>query len=89
MVALRDVGFFARYAFDNRALVSARELAIASEMVHLGGPGGLVDTFTKVTGQPAVYVRQTIEEWMGNLMNPDIPVASDVPDGTTWRENFS
>lgn len=89
MISLRDIGFFARYAFDNRTLVSGRDLAVASEMAHWDGPGGVVDTFTKVTGLPAVYVRQTPEEWMENFMDPDIPMAKDVPDGTVWRDNFS
>ena len=50
-VALPDIGFFARYTFDNRTLVSGQELKIASDIV---GWDYLVETFTKVTGHKAV-----------------------------------
>ena len=48
MIALEDLGFFARYAFDHRASVSGKELEVASDWV---GWDDLVATFTKVTGQ--------------------------------------
>ena len=89
MISLRDIAFFARYSFDNRALVSGRDLEVASQIVGWDGPDGVVETFKRVTGFKAVYVRQTIEEWMRNLVNPDRALAYDVPDGTTWRKNFS
>ena len=33
MIALEDLGFFARYAFDHRAAVSGKDLEVASEWV--------------------------------------------------------
>lgn len=89
MISLRDLGFFARYSFDNRALVSGRDLEVASQMVAWDGPDGVVETFKRVTGLKAVYVRQTIEEWMGNLVNSDQALAREEPAGTTWSKNFS
>ncbi|KAH9948542.1 NAD(P)-binding protein [Amylocystis lapponica] len=90
MIALSDIGFFARYAFDNRALTSAQDLEVTSDVV---GWDDLVRTFTKVTGQKAVYLRMTPEEWFENFKGVDAPVANERgPQGdgsTTWAENFS
>lgn len=92
MVALDDVGYFARYSFDHRSEVSSKDLLITSDLI---GWEHLVKTFTKVTGKPAVYVRQTFDEWVANFDNTDQPLASDLmgkPEGTnviTWRQNFS
>ncbi|KAI5116173.1 hypothetical protein M0805_004989 [Coniferiporia weirii] len=92
MIALSDLGFFARYSFDHRAEVSGKDLEVASQMVHWDGPDGLVETFKRVTGQKAVYVRQTPEQWMNSFVGADKrPVAVDIPvetGGTSWRENF-
>ncbi|KAI5117438.1 hypothetical protein M0805_007008 [Coniferiporia weirii] len=90
MIALSDLGFFARYSFDHRTEVSGKDLEIASQMVGWDGPDGLVETFKRVTGQKAVYVRQTIDEWMNNFKGTDRPVARELGKGsTTWRKNFS
>lgn len=90
MIALSDLGFFARYSFDHREEVSEKDLEVASQMVSWDGPDGLVETFKRVTGQKAVFKRQTIEEWMENLLNTDMPVGADTPLGsTTWKQNFS
>ncbi|KIY49157.1 NAD(P)-binding protein [Fistulina hepatica ATCC 64428] len=70
MIALDDLGWWARYTFDHREETSGRELEITSDMV---GWEDLVKTFTKVTGMPAVFRRQTIAEC----------------DGITCRENFT
>ncbi|KAI0787478.1 NAD(P)-binding protein [Fomes fomentarius] len=88
MVALADLGFFARYTFDHREETSGTELKIASDMV---GWEYLARTFEKVTGQKAVVVHQTLDEWFGNFEGVDDPVANERKhDGsTTWRENFS
>ena len=88
MIALTDVGYFARYSFDNRELVSGKDLEVASEMV---GWDHLVETFKRVTGQKAVVVHQTVDEWLNNLNYMDMPIAGErrAPDGsTTRRENF-
>ncbi|KAI0701906.1 NAD(P)-binding protein [Cerioporus squamosus] len=88
MIALSDLGFFARYAFDNRETTSGRELKIASDIV---GWKYLAQTFEKVTGQKAEVVDQTLDEWFGNFEGVDDPVANEREDdgSTTWRQNFS
>lgn len=90
MIALTDLGFFARYSFDHREEVSGKDLEVASQMVGWDGPDGLVETFKRITGQKAIFKRQTVEEWMTNLANTDDPVALDTEKGsTTWKTNFT
>lgn len=61
MIALADIGFFARYTFDNRGLTSGKDLEVASEVI---GWDDLVKTFTKVTGEKAIYLRLSLNEWL-------------------------
>ncbi|KAH9033329.1 NAD-P-binding protein [Lactarius hengduanensis] len=87
MVALADIGFFARHAFDHRAETSGKNLEIASEWV---GWEHLVATFTKVTGHKAVYNRETVEEWLSHMEGAEKPVAAEgAPSSTSWAENFT
>ncbi|KAH8979250.1 NAD-P-binding protein [Lactarius akahatsu] len=87
MVALADIGFFARYTFDRRAETSGKNLEIASEWV---GWEHLVATFTKVTGHKAVYNRETVDEWLSQTENAEQPVAAEgAPGSTSWAENFT
>ncbi|KAJ7707753.1 NAD(P)-binding protein [Mycena rosella] len=89
MIALRDIGFWARWTFDHRSETSAKDLEIASEMVQIGK---LVETFTRVTGKPAVYKRLTIDQWWDNFTGGDSPIANErvYGDGsTTTRQNMS
>ena len=90
MIALKDIGHFARYTFDHRAEVSGKELNVTSDLV---GWDYLVETFQKVTGKKAVVLHQTNDEWFSNFKNPDIPLANErrgVSDGSTsWRQNFT
>ncbi|KAJ6569237.1 NAD-P-binding protein [Mycena capillaripes] len=90
MIALKDLGWWARYTFDHRAETSAQELNITSERV---GWEYLVETFKKVTGKPAVFKPQSLDEWWGNFDDRvDGPVASDKARGDgsrTIRDNFS
>ncbi|TDL18911.1 NAD-P-binding protein [Rickenella mellea] len=89
MIALTDLGFFARYSFDNPELVSGKDLEVASDIV---GWDYLVETFQRVTGQKAVVVHESIDEWMDNFAKTDRPVANERPVGdgsTTWKENFT
>lgn len=92
MIALSDIGYFARYSFDNRALVSGKDLEVASDMV---GWDYLVDTFKKVTGKKAVAVYQSADEWFANFKDTDRPVYHEVKEQNpnapvlTWKENFS
>lgn len=88
-IALSDLAFFVRYTLDHRTETSGKNLEVASAAV---GWEDLVKTFTKVTGQPAIYKRQTLDEWWLNFTNIDKPVANEMPEGqgyTTTRQNFS
>ncbi|EJF64803.1 NAD(P)-binding protein [Dichomitus squalens] len=88
MIALADLGFFARYTFDHRQETSGVEMKIASDVV---GWDYLARTFEKVTGQRAEVIYQTLDEWYENFEGVDDPVANerDNDGSTTWRENFS
>ncbi|KAI0260671.1 nmrA-family protein [Gloeopeniophorella convolvens] len=87
MTALADIGYFARYTFGHRIETSGRELEVTSEVVSWDN---LVATFIKVTGQKAIYKRQTLDEWFTNFENVDVPVALEGREGsTTFRENFT
>lgn len=89
MIALEDLGFWARYTFDHRAETSGRDLEIASDWV---GWDYLIDTFTKVTGQKAVVAHQSLDEWFELFLRADHPIANERSYGdgsTTWRENFT
>ncbi|OCH95106.1 NAD(P)-binding protein [Obba rivulosa] len=89
MIALSDLGYFARYSFDHRAETSGQELEVASDMV---GWDYLVETFRKVTGQKAEVLYLSYDEWCANFDGIDKPVANERKEGegaTTWRENFS
>jgi hypothetical protein len=89
MIALEDLGFWARYTFDNREATSARDLEVASDMVDWEY---LVSTFKVATGQNAVIVHLTMDDWADLFNGTENPVANERPVGdgsTTWRENFS
>ncbi|KAJ7139130.1 NAD-P-binding protein [Mycena epipterygia] len=90
LIALKDLGWWARWAFDHRAETSARELNVASERV---GWDDLVETFTKVTGKRAVFKRMTLDEWFALFdEHSDDPIANEKTRGdgsTTIRENLS
>ncbi len=87
MIALADIGFFARYTFDHRAETSGKNLEIASEWVDWEH---LVATFTKVTGKRAVYNRETVENWLSKIEGAEKPVAAEgAPGSTSWAENFT
>ncbi|PSS36775.1 hypothetical protein PHLCEN_2v1406 [Hermanssonia centrifuga] len=89
MLALSDLGFFARYTFDHRTMTSGQNLAIASDVV---GWDYLVSTFREVTGEKAVVVTQSLDDWFANFDGVDKPVANEREDGdgsTSWRQNFT
>ncbi|GJE88782.1 NmrA/HSCARG family protein [Phanerochaete sordida] len=89
LVALEDIGFFARYSFDHRAEVSGKDLEIASDF---GTIDDIVHVFKLVTGERAVAVHLSPEEWFRYWKNTEYPIASEraLGDGsTTWRENFT
>jgi hypothetical protein len=93
MISLRDLGWWARHVFDApREITSGHEIEVASEMVSWPQ---LVETFTRVTGLPAVYVPLTVDEWMDAMPDTSRPIAIDhlragITSGvTTFRQNFS
>ena len=88
MIALADIGFFARFVFDHRQDTSGQDLHVASDLVDYPY---LIETFTKVTGQKAEAVYLTYDEWADCFYNTDIPIAGERTKGdgtTTWKENF-
>lgn len=86
MVALPDLGFFARHIFDHRGATSAQELAIASDWVSWPE---LVSTFTRVTGRRAEFVPLDADAWCDLAVDADVPLAAEGAAGdTTWRENM-
>ncbi|TFK74369.1 nmrA-family protein [Pluteus cervinus] len=89
MIALSDLGWWVRYTLDHRRETSGRDLQIASDMV---GWDYLVETFTRVTGQPAIHKRLTLDEWFACLDGVHRPVANEKQAGdgsTTVQESFS
>ena len=89
MIALEDLGFFARYIFDHRAEMSERELEVASDYV---GWEYLVETVRKVTGEKAEWAPLSVEQWMALFKHTDMPVHAEErgkPGATTLKENFS
>ncbi|KAJ7903557.1 NAD-P-binding protein [Mycena olivaceomarginata] len=64
LVTLKDLGWWARYTFDHRTETAGQDLRIGS---HVVGVDEIVETFTKVTGKPAVYKPQSVEEWWNNF----------------------
>lgn len=89
MISVKDIGFWARYSFDHREEVSAKDLEVASEMVSWDR---LVSAFTAVTGKKAVVLYQSTDDWMKNFIGVDDPLAWNFKGGdgkTTWRKNFS
>ncbi|KAF9064661.1 hypothetical protein BDP27DRAFT_1469180 [Rhodocollybia butyracea] len=80
-ISLRDIGWWVRYTFDNRSETSGRELKIATEMMTVDQ---LVETFTRVTGVPAVHKRISIDEYLA--VYPDRfskPMVREEPEGYT------
>ncbi|KZT04509.1 NAD(P)-binding protein [Laetiporus sulphureus 93-53] len=86
MIALSDLGFWARYTFDHRASTSGADLQVASDWVSWEY---LAETFERVTGQKVEVIYQDLDEWLDNFEGTDRPVANERPYGTTsWRQNF-
>ncbi|KAJ6531682.1 NAD(P)-binding protein [Mycena vulgaris] len=82
LIALKDLGWWARWTFDHRAEASARELNVTSECIAWDQ---LVETFTRVTGRRAVYRRLSLDECV------DDPISNEKRRGdgsTTIRENM-
>ena len=77
-------GLQANSTFMNRKKYQAN---VTSSDQSADKPRGAED----VTGKKAVAVKQTIDEWMANFVNTDLPVAYEKQpgQGMTWKENFT
>ena len=84
------MGAFARYALDHRVETSGKNLEVATELVKWDN---LAETYTKVTGQPAIHKHLTIEEWFANFVNADaVPLANErkgAGESISWKQNFT
>lgn len=60
MIALEDIGFFARYIFANSDTTLGKTLAVASQSLTMQE---VVETFTRVTGIGAVYEPMTLDQY--------------------------
>lgn len=85
LVALDDIGWWARYIFDNAPSTTGKNIEIASDPSTFPE---IVETFKRVTGLPAEYQALSMDDWFKHWNGQEVPVASAVPDGKTWEENF-
>lgn len=85
LIALDDLGWWVRYIFDNPTSTTGKNLEIAS---HPATYPEIVETFKRVTGLPAEYKSLSMDEYFGLWNGDKTPVASAVPDGKTWEQNF-
>ena len=60
LVALSDIGWWARHVFDSPKETGGKLLGMASDVVSWPD---IVETFTRVTGKPAVFVKLTVDEY--------------------------
>ncbi|KAK7053086.1 hypothetical protein VNI00_004407 [Paramarasmius palmivorus] len=87
VISLRDIGWWVRWTFDNREETSGKEIKIATEMLHWDT---LVETFTRVTGIPAIHRRLGVDEYMAKRGLDKIPlIAGGGKDLPTIKDTFS
>ncbi|KAI5829995.1 NAD(P)-binding protein [Schizophyllum commune Tattone D] len=81
MIALADLAWWACYALDNPALSAGKELRVASDMVS---GDRLTRAFAQISGQPAVYLPLSLDEWFACMERTDAPLVhgADALDGT-------
>lgn len=60
MIALDDIGVFARYIFSHLEQTAGKTLAVASQSLRMQD---VVEIFTRVTGIPASYEPMTVEQF--------------------------
>lgn len=85
LVALDDIGWWARYIFDNAPSTAGKNLKIASEPSNFPH---IVETFKRVTGLPAEYEALSMDDYFKLWNGNQIPLASDDPKGISWENNF-
>lgn len=91
MIALADLAWWARFALDNPALSAGKELCIASDVVS---GDRLARAFAEISGQPAVYLPLSLDEWFECMESTDAPLvhgsgALDGTNDTTIRGCFT
>ena len=92
LIALEDLGWWVRYIFDNPSSTTGKNLEVAS---HPTTFPEIVETFKKVTGKNAVFVKQTVDEWFENFTDVDRPLIPVAPGAVpasgakTFKQNFS
>jgi hypothetical protein len=92
LIALEDLGKYARWVFDNVGRSNGMTLKIVTEHIRWAD---LANDFTSVTGRPAVYKDVTLDEYFksGVFPNPEAKVGHSVgqDDDTllTYRQNFT
>ncbi|KAJ3920534.1 hypothetical protein F5877DRAFT_89364 [Lentinula edodes] len=87
-ISLEDIGWWVRYTFDHRSETSGQELKIATEMMTMDQ---LVETFTKVTGIPAIRKRMSVEEYLARYPHTNRPImrGDSGEKGPTIRETYA
>lgn len=85
LIALDDLGWWARYIFDNAPSTTGRDFAIASQVATFPD---IVEAFTRVTGLPARYDSVSLDEYFTLWNGKEVPIASAVPQGKSWESNF-
>ena len=87
IITLPDLGYFARYIFDNPAETAGKNIEVASDYLAWSD---LAAAFTRATGLPAHYQPVTFEQWLARHPLKDKPVAVDDRSGTgvSFADNF-
>ncbi|KAA8571837.1 hypothetical protein EYC84_001802 [Monilinia fructicola] len=91
LIALEDLGKYARWVFDHPERSNGLNLHVASQEVIWAD---IPAAFTEVTGKKAVYRDVTLQGWfdLGIFPDPDAKFGHSAPgdEGTlqTYRENF-
>lgn len=68
LVALSDIGWWARYVFDTPQDTAGKLLAMASDEVSWPE---VVEIFKKVTGKKAEFVPLSVDQYFQLFENPD------------------
>ncbi|KAJ4000770.1 NAD(P)-binding protein [Lentinula boryana] len=84
-ISLEDIGWWVRYTFDHRSETSGQELKIATEMLTIDQ---LVETFTRVTGIPAIRKRMSVEEYLDRYPHTARSMMKG-EKGPSIKENFA
>src|SRR5258708_2334028 len=86
LIALSDLGWWARHIFDSPKTTTGKHLKVASHPITWPQ---LVDTFKRVTGLPAEYKPVTMDAYFALWEGADQPVATQLAYGTTsFEQNF-